>query len=173
MAQFKVIVKNLDNTVLLDGVNVTVKWKDFFNNDKKVEAITDKHGTANFNINVNQTTLTVTAKKGASIDKDTVDVNLFGFANPEILVMNLAFKPFEQGEDALEDVYAELKAHGRTIVLGTVIIGSIVGTLFIIGKAQRGELPTNKITKPISNNLTNLKNKSKQAVNKAKTNLKK
>lgn len=161
MASFLVEVHNNDNTLKLKDVNVTVNWLDFFGNQKKVEAITDINGQAKFSINVLHTTLQITASKSGSIDKDTVDVDFFGFAHPDKIVLNLAFKPLEKMSDTTERLGNEISANIKTIVIVGAIVGSVVTVLYVLNMAKKGETP--KFVEQIKSSAPNLKEKFKKA----------
>lgn len=144
MADFIVEVQNLEGTKLLEGVTVTLNW-DFFGSPQSREAITDNKGIVKFQTNISNTTIQVTAAKDGNIDKETVFVDIFGFVKPDKVVMNLAFKPFEQGKDTVENIAREIQANVKTIVIVGAIVGTLVVTVYLIGKARSGDISVPKI----------------------------
>ena len=144
MANFIVEVQNLEGTKALEAVTVTLNW-DFFGSPQSREAITDINGIVKFELNVINTTLQVTAAKDGFIDKETAFVDLFGFAHPDKITMNLAFKPFEQGKDTLENIGREIQVNARNIVIIGTVVGTVVIIVWLIGKAKSGEINIPKI----------------------------
>ncbi len=144
MAKFIIEVLNLDGTKHLEAVTVTMNW-DFFGSPQSREAITDSNGLVKFELNIINTTIQVTAAKDGFIDKETVFVDWIGTPHPDKVTMNLAFKPFEQGKDTLENIAREGQKHLGTIVIVGAIVGTLVVVTYLIGKAKSGDLSIPKI----------------------------
>ena len=144
MTNFIVEVQNLEGTEFIQGVTITINW-DFFGSNQKIEGITDSKGIANFNINVYNTSLQVVASKNGNIDKETVQVDLFGIAHPDKVTMNLAFKPFEQGQDTLDNIANEIKQNTRNIVIVVTVVGTLFVAVWLINKAKYGDISAPKI----------------------------
>ena len=135
MANISVLVIDSKQNIL-SGVTVKAQWKDFFGGQQKVEEITDSSGKVSFNLNLFQQNLEIIASKSGSIDKETIDINIFGWANPDNIILELQFKPFEEAGDSLGDLKNLFVEHSKTIVLGGTIIGSIVAVIYIISLAK-------------------------------------
>lgn len=144
MASFIVEVQNLDGTKLLEAVTVTLNW-DFFGAPQSREAITDFKGIVKFELNVINTTLQVTAAKDGFIDKETAFIDILGFAHPDKITMNLAFKPFEQTKDTAENILREIQVNARTIVILATVVGTLFVAVYLINKAKSGEINIPKI----------------------------
>ena len=144
MTNFIVEVQNLEGTQLLEGVTVTINW-DFFGSNQKIEGITDIKGIANFNINVFNTSLQVVASKNGSIDKETIQIDLLGFAHPDKVTMNLAFKPVEKIQDTVDNIANEIKNNTRNIVIVVTVVGTLFVAVWLINKAKSGDISAPKM----------------------------
>lgn len=155
MANFSVTVKNKEKQ-LLSGVTVTANWE-FFGSAQKAEVITNEQGIANFNLNVYNTTINLVASKSGSIDKESIFINLLGWAQPDKIEMILEFKPFEQIQDSTDKGVKFVTDNIRTIVIVGSIVGSLAAVIYLMSYAKGDR----KINLPSMPKL-NLKNKVKK-----------
>lgn len=162
MATFTVEVHDLNDTKVLQGVTVTAKFLDFFGNDKQKQEITDSKGIALFNIGVFQTDIEVTASKSGSIDKATVFINIIGQAEPDRIVMNLAFKPLEGIQDNITGLVKFTKEQAKVLIIITGIVIGVGAIIFIASKARSTSLPSPNQTQQV-------KEKTKSTVSKVKS----
>lgn len=117
------------------GVLITAEWNQPLVGSQKAQATTDQNGQAQFNIGVNDATVTFTASKGLSAGIGTGFVGILGDTSTPNITITMSGSSISIGAgNFLSNLGNAIKADTTYLIIFGALGGGIAATAYIVSR---------------------------------------